>query len=63
MTTKIRMKIHIRGITSVGAGRTYDSLVRGQIIEVDERTAAQFLEAGYAERKLDGEIGPSNKVS
>jgi hypothetical protein len=60
---RIRMKIGISGSVAVGDGRTYDNLVRGDIVEADERTAAQYCEHGYAERKLDGEIGMPYKAS
>jgi hypothetical protein len=58
---KLRMKIGIAGSTSVGAGRSYDSLKRGDVIECDERTATQFLSAGYAETRLEGDIGEARK--
>jgi hypothetical protein len=58
---KLRMKIGIAGTTSVGAGRTYTDLKRGQVIDVDEATARQFLEAGYAELRLEGAVGEPRK--
>jgi hypothetical protein len=58
---KIRMKINIRGQTSVGSGKTYHDLKRGDVIEVDEAGAAQYLEHGYAESRLEGDIGQPNK--
>jgi hypothetical protein len=58
---KLRMKIGISGTVAVGDGKTYDSLKRGMVIETDERTAAQFLEAGYAETRLEGDIGEARK--
>jgi hypothetical protein len=57
----VRMKIGISGTTAVGEGRTYDSLKRGQVIEVDEVTARQFLAAGYAESRLTGDVGEARK--
>jgi hypothetical protein len=54
---KLRMKINISGMTSVGGGKTYTDLKRGQVIEVDEAVAAQYLEHGYAELRLEGDIG------
>ena len=58
---KIRMKIPISGTVSVGNGRTYDSLKRGQVIEADERTTHQYLTAGYAQTDLTGPLGQPGK--
>jgi hypothetical protein len=55
---KLRMKIGISGITSVGEGKTYSDIKRGDVIEIDdERVVTQYLEHGYAELRLEGDIG------
>jgi hypothetical protein len=59
--TRIRMKIGISGITSVGGGKTYTDLKRGQIIDADENVANQYIEHGYAEKRLEGDVGPAYK--
>jgi hypothetical protein len=59
--TKVRAKINISGMTSVGGGRTYTDIRRGDVIECDEATAAQFLECGYAQIDLKGPLGAPYK--
>jgi hypothetical protein len=58
---KLRMKIHIAGITSVGEGKTYTDIHRGDTVETDERTAHQFLTCGYAQADLKGPLGQPGK--
>ncbi len=58
---RVRMLIGISGSTSVGPGVSAGNLERGQIIEVDERTAEHWCHQGYAERRLEGPIGPAYK--
>jgi hypothetical protein len=54
---RVRMKINISGSTSVGAGKEYTNIRRGDVIEVDERVAAQYLECGYAQSDISGPLG------
>jgi hypothetical protein len=44
-------------LRSSSAGKSYTDLERGQVIDVDEAVAAQYLEHGYAELRLEGDIG------
>lgn len=59
--TKVKAKINISGMTSTGAGKTYTNIQRGDIIECDERTAAQYIEHGYAQSDLSGPLGQAYK--
>jgi hypothetical protein len=60
--TKVRAKIDISGMTSTGA-KTYTDIRRGDVLECDERTAAQFCEHGYAQTDLTGPLGQPYKSS
>lgn len=58
---KVRMRIGISGITSGGGGKSYDSLTRGQVVDVDEAVGRQWCQNGYAETTLTGPVGPARK--
>jgi hypothetical protein len=59
--TPLKMKIGISGSTSTGEGKTYNSIQRGDIVECDEKTAAQYLQFGYAQSDLQSEPGTPYK--
>jgi hypothetical protein len=54
---RVRMKIPIGGGVSVGPGVGVHDLQRSNIVEVSDAIAAQWVQQGYAERRLDGPIG------
>jgi hypothetical protein len=57
----VRMKIHLTGGFSTGPGIGTHNLRRGDVVEVSDEIAAQWLEHGYAELRTTGEIGPAYK--
>lgn len=54
------MLIGIAGTTHDGV-HSYTNLTRGQIIDLEDAAANQFISNGYAESRLDGPAGVGYK--